>query len=120
MMHRFILLVLVLIIELIFSLPDRPQFPTKEVCELYKIRCQEKLQLKNCKERSEECVLYAENGLNVTWSFCKKNEFFGKIFQFSGMYANEDNIHACRQRILIDYEIIKNVIQKNQFNYVPI
>ncbi|PAV66270.1 hypothetical protein WR25_01233 [Diploscapter pachys] len=106
MMHRFILLVLVLIIELIVSLPDRPQFPTKEVCELYKIRCQEKLQLKNCKERSEECVLYAENGLNVTWSFC--------------MYANEDNIHACRQRILIDYEIIKNVIQKNQFNYVPI
>ncbi|KAK5969138.1 hypothetical protein GCK32_020041 [Trichostrongylus colubriformis] len=85
------------------SLPERPDFPTDELCDLYKEKCETKLKKLNCKARALECRDYANNGLKVTWNFC--------------MYLNNDNVTACRARAIIDYEIIKTTVMNDTFKY---
>ncbi|VDO97448.1 unnamed protein product [Heligmosomoides polygyrus] len=41
------------------------------LCDHYREKCETKMKKANCKQRASECLEYADNGLRVTWSFCK-------------------------------------------------
>nr|CDJ85650.1 Protein ZC412.10 [Haemonchus contortus] len=85
------------------SLPERPSFPTEELCDLYREKCETKLKKLNCKARAIECLDYANNGLRITWNFCN--------------FLNNDNVTVCRERAITDYEIIKGAIMNDTFKY---
>ncbi|KAK6758882.1 hypothetical protein RB195_016236 [Necator americanus] len=102
-MQTRIIYVLSLYITVMVAVTEKPEFPTNELCDLYKTKCETKLKKSNCEERKEECLKYADNGLKVTWNFC--------------MFLNNDNEKTCRERANIDYEIIKNVVMNDTFKY---
>ncbi|CAJ0588685.1 unnamed protein product [Cylicocyclus nassatus] len=102
-MHSSTIYLLGLFILVLVVTSKKPEFPTEELCELYKEKCEKKLKKNNCKERKEECLVYAERGLNVTWNFC--------------MFANNDDEKMCRERATVDYEVIKDVVMNDTFKY---
>ncbi|WKY12636.1 hypothetical protein Q1695_003885 [Nippostrongylus brasiliensis] len=94
---------LLILTALIDAVPERPEFPVVEMCDVYREKCETSLKKNNCKQRAKECIDYADNGLRITWNFC--------------MFINNDNTTICRDRAIIDYEIIKSAVMNDTFKY---
>ncbi|PIC28617.1 hypothetical protein B9Z55_020470 [Caenorhabditis nigoni] len=89
----------------VYSMPDPPSFPIKEICAAYGEKCVNKLNRRDCPQRIVECEKYANQGVRTTWSFC--------------MFSNNYDLSACHQRSQIDFQIIQSWISKDQFKYLP-
>ncbi|EYC39033.1 hypothetical protein Y032_0680g1471 [Ancylostoma ceylanicum] len=70
-MQTRIICLLVFFATILLVASEKPEFPTEELCKLYKAKCETKLKKSNCQERQQECLKYANNGLKVTWNFCE-------------------------------------------------
>ncbi|CAI5451773.1 unnamed protein product [Caenorhabditis angaria] len=86
-------------------MPPPPDHPIKDICAAYKQKCVVKLNRDDCDERNLECEKYAKQGVRTTWNFC--------------MFSNNYDLSICRARNDIDFQIIKDWISKDQFEYIP-
>ncbi|CAI4220701.1 unnamed protein product [Auanema sp. JU1783] len=102
-MSKILVILLCFAIALVSCLPPRPDFPIDDLCDKYREKCASRGKNIFCKQRTEECRLYASKGLDIAWSFC--------------MFSNTDDLVACNKRIQIDYEIITNTVRDDKFKY---
>ncbi|KHJ84735.1 hypothetical protein OESDEN_15547 [Oesophagostomum dentatum] len=116
-MQTSIIYLLAFFLTVLVVTSERPEFPTTELCELYKEKCESKLKKNNCKERRDECLQYTTNGLKVTWNFCELILSSSVMFSLQCMFLNNDNEKACRERAIIDYEVIKTAVMNDTFKY---